>query len=56
MRGGVNLRAREYARHQGTVHEKRMTVREFVKALGVKVVGVGDTMMPGFVLVAREAR
>jgi hypothetical protein len=33
-----------------------MTVREFAKVLGVKVVGVGDTMMPGVVLVAREAR
>jgi hypothetical protein len=56
VKGGVNLRAREYAPHQGTVHGKMMTVREFVKVLGVQVVGVGGTMMPGVVLVAREAR
>jgi hypothetical protein len=52
----VNPRVREYAAHQGTVHGKRMTVREFVKVLGVQVVEVGDTKMPGVVLVAKGAR
>lgn len=56
MQDGVNLGAREYAPHQGIVHGKKMTVGEFVKVLGVRVVVVGDTMMPGFVLVAREVR
>lgn len=46
---------REYGPHQGTVHGKRMTVHEGVN-LGVQVVEVGDTMLPGAALVAREAR